>query len=319
MSRQHLLIAGTLMLASVVAVFYRHLSPASSSPFASVTSSPPSPASTNTPEGSMDAGSPEHIEIAPFRGEIFDSAGTRDFQNRLSSTVMITTMDPLEGAECSGVLIGPRLVLTAGHCVCKPLGASSLNEGESTPGNGRSCAKQAHAVTVVYGKARGKVIADFKLRIYTGSVRPHPELKLTAGEDGALSAASADLAVIVLNEPVEDGIPVAALADTEVQIDEPLLMAGYGQDPSIGGIYGARYFRRNKVTGADVTSTGRFIYEQQGPYLYSGFSGGPCFRESDGSYWLAGISSTGSDRELSFTSTVSYRAWIRSEAQRALE
>jgi hypothetical protein len=162
-------------------------------------------------------------------------------------------------------------------------------------------------------------MADIKARVYAGTIRPHPELRISFDESGTILSARADLAVIFLDEPVEDGIPSAVLADTEVRTDEPLVMAGYGYDKNMGGIYGARYSRTNKLATGQAPLSGRFIYEQQGPYVYDGFSGGPCFREHGANRWLVGISSVGTEKELSFMSTVFFGAWIRSEIQHALK
>ncbi len=129
-------------------------------------------------------------------------------------------------------------------------------------------------------------------------------------------SAQADLAVLVLNEPVESGIPSAVLADTEVTLGESLVMTGYGYDKNMGGIYGARYYRTNKIVSAQASFGGRFVYEQQGAYVYNGFDGGPCFRERGSDRWLVGISGVGTEKELPLTSTVFFSAWIKSELDR---
>jgi hypothetical protein len=273
---------------------------------------------SNPSQGSVPA-EPGPLEILPFDGKRLESAGTRDFKNKYSSTVMVTTKGPLEVAECSGVIISPRLVLTAGHCVCKPDTIDATHEAKTTSIDSAKCTGQANAITLLYGTVRSALMADFKVRVYTGAIRPHPELRLVFDDSGTILSARADLAVLFLDEPVEDGIPSAVLADTEIRTDEPLVMAGYGYDKNMGGIYGARYFRTNKLARGHAPSSGRFTYEQQGPYVYDGFSGGPCFRENGAGRWLAGISSVGTEKELSFTSTAFFGAWIRFEIQRALK
>jgi len=161
-------------------------------------------------------------------------------------------------------------------------------------------------------------MADLQARVYAGTIRPHPELHLVFDDSDALLSAQADLAVLVLDEPVEGGIPSAVLADAEVMAGESLVMAGYGYDKNMGGIYGARYYRTNKVVNSQTPSGGRFVYEQQGAYVYNGFDGGPCFREHGADRLLVGISSAGTEKELPLTSTVFFGAWIKSEIARAL-
>jgi hypothetical protein len=162
-------------------------------------------------------------------------------------------------------------------------------------------------------------MADLQARVYSGTIRPHPELQLFFDDRGAIVSAYANLAVLLLDEPVEGGIPSAVLADTEVMAGEPLVMAGYGYDKNRGGVYGARYYRTNKVVRSQTPSTGRFIYEQQGVYLYNGFDGGPSFREHGADRQLVGISGAGNEKELPLTSTVFFSAWIKSEIERALK
>ena len=155
---------------------------------------------------------------------------------------------------------------------------------------------------------------------YDGAFRAHPEFRLTVNARGAAKSGHADIAVIVLDEPVKDVRPEALLEQGEVQAGEFLMMSGYGSDGTqheVGGIYGVRYWRRNKVTRVLPREDGRILYEQQAPHLYDGFAGGPCFREQGNQRWLVGIASRGSDEELAFTGVSSFRGWLRSELHRA--
>jgi hypothetical protein len=168
---------------------------------------------------------------------------------------------------------------------------------------------------VRYGTVSSKLIADTDLFIHKGAVRPHPEFKLVFDEAGLASSVNADLAVIVLNTPFKERLPPLSIAEEELQSQEILVMAGYGHGEEWGeGHY--RYFRSNVITGSEGASTDRFLYEQQGAYLYNGFDGGPCFREQGAKRWLAGIASLGSDKSLTLTSTIAHRAWIHSELHR---
>lgn len=256
------------------------------------------------------------VEAMPADLQLLEAAGSRDFKNKYTSTVMVTTKRPLEVAECSGVVIGPRLVLTVGHCVCKPNTADGSLTAKLRRIDGAACAGQANAITLLYGTVRSAQIADLQARVYAGTIRPHPEMQLVFDDSGAIMSAQADLAVLVLNEPVESGIPSAVLADTEVTLGESLVMTGYGYDKNMGGIYGARYYRTNKIVSAQASFGGRFVYEQQGAYVYNGFDGGPCFRERGSDRWLVGISGVGTEKELPLTSTVFFSAWIKSELDR---
>lgn len=259
------------------------------------------------------------VEVMPADLQLLEAAGTRDFKNKYTSTVMVTTKGPLEVVECSGVIIGPRLVLTSGHCVCKPDTSDASLAEKVRRIDGAACAGQANAITLLYGTVRSAQIADLQAKVYAGTIRPHPEMQLVFDDSGAIVSAQADLAVLVLNEPVESGIPSAVLADTEVTVGEPLVMTGYGYDKNIGGIYGARYYRTNKIASSQAPSSGKFVYEQQGTYVYNGFDGGPCFREHGSDRWLVGISGAGTEKELPLTSTVFFGAWIKSEIERTLK
>jgi hypothetical protein len=267
----------------------------------------------------------EQFEYGITGTELYPYAGKMDVTNRYLSAVVVTTTANQGASDCSGVLVSPRLVLTAASCLCQPRKTSpSPGETESFLIDGSNCAGRAAVTTMHYGEVLDTEYpegATQKLpHRYDGEFRPHPEFTLTVNARGAARTGHADLGVIVLDEPVKDVRPEALLQQGEVQAGEFLMMSGYGSDGTPheqGGLYGVRYFRKNKVTRVLPPEDGRILYEQQAPYLYDGFAGGPCFREQGARRWLVGIASRGSDEELAFTSVSSFRHWLRSEFHRA--
>jgi hypothetical protein len=223
---------------------------------------------------------------------------------------------------CSGVLIGPRVVLTAASCVCeqrKPLTADGPRKAFM---DGTSCLKQVFVTTVTHGKERDPVVwrpRETAFRIYRGEVHPHPEFQITFGEQDSILDSRADLAAIHLEETVEGGMRISSMANTEVKPGELLVMAGFARAGhlSIAGEYGVRYWRKNPVT--QVLTQGRVLYRQQGPYVFDGYAGGPCFRDEGGEHLLVGISEAGAGEELSFTSAHFFQDWVSSELSRAMK
>ncbi|MBN1210696.1 MAG: trypsin-like peptidase domain-containing protein [Myxococcaceae bacterium] len=192
---------------------------------------------------------------------------------------MIATGGLLAATECSGVLLTPRLVLTAANCVCSKREITSPESGKATLIDSSACAERAYVTTIVYGKAVNEFMAHMQVQPYIGVVRPHPDFKLLLDEQQAVVARRADLAVITLQVPVESRIPPVSLSATEARAEERLTMTGYGYGKKFGQIFGLRFIRRDKVLRGGTAGDGRFLYEQQGTFLYEGFNGGPCFRE----------------------------------------
>jgi hypothetical protein len=244
-----------------------------------------------------------------------------DVHNRYATTLMLTEDAQTRVARCSAILLNPRVALTAASCVCPPKKNGPDSRPEKRLIDPRGCAERGFLRTVHYGEVKDLEFMEEttvkSFQTFEGQIRPHPEFKLVLDAQGVVQSSYADLAVIVLDSPVEESFEFVPLGESEVKENEMLVMAGFPNDARFGGFSGIRYFRQNKVTQLLGTQAGRFLYEQQAPFLYNGYAGGPCFREDKTHPWLVGIASVGPDQGLSFTSTYLFRDWVRAELQRA--
>jgi hypothetical protein len=246
------------------------------------------------------------IAEGPLNTRIYLQAGRPDYENRHTSTLLVTTKEPFGAAECSALLVSRWVVLTAASCVCR---------GQK----GSACAEHAYASPIVYEQVLRPDFATYRTRAYRGTVRPHPEFQLTWDEQGTVVASRADLAVIVLDEPVASEIAAEQFEGGEAKAGETLVMTGYGYGLRWGQLDGIRFTRRDKVMQPAASGGGRVVYEQQGAFLYEGFHGGPCFREDELGRRLVGVVSVGTEKETAFTSLHPYQDWLRTELQRAAQ
>lgn len=81
--------------------------------------------------------------------------GKKDLGNLYASTVLVSFGERGE-ATCSGVLMGPRLVLTAGHCVCMEREMTAPVGDAQTVIDGSVCVDAVTVTTKTYGRGEGQ-------------------------------------------------------------------------------------------------------------------------------------------------------------------
>ncbi|MFL5349185.1 MAG: trypsin-like serine protease [Hyalangium sp.] len=251
----------------------------------------------------------------------FRVEGEPDLDNRYAAAVRVTpkALELIDGLRgCSGVIISPHLVLTAGHCVCQ-------NHPPMTRGpvaqqvDGSGCVETASVDLFFYeyDPRRPREAPGHTSAQYLGRVHPHPRLDVRSNAQGEILSSHADLALIALDTPVPQGFRPAPIATTGVALQESLALVGFGHAEELGWLDDTRLINKRKVAAAVDAAGERFQLEQQSESFFRGDSGGPCFRDSPQGPTLVGISTTGLGPQPTLTALLAYREWLQQEIQRA--
>ncbi|WP_224369198.1 trypsin-like serine protease [Hyalangium versicolor] len=222
--------------------------------------------------------------------------------------------DASKHMECSGVLVAPRLVLTAGHCVCQRREAPAPDD-EKLLIDASLCAATASVVLVTSEPPTPERVGESWSERLSGTVRPHPQLRLLLDSEGHVTSNTANLALVLLEQPVKQHIAPVLLSDEEATVGERLTVVGFGYAEGPGALDGRRRFSLESVTGRLEPRGERMLFGRPELHSYRGDTGGPCLREGKGAPTLVGISNRGLGREPAFTSTYAYRAWLEREIQ----
>jgi hypothetical protein len=257
-------------------------------------------------------------EPLAFDNRLIALAGEVDISNRYRAAVMVTAhFGGGQRGTCGGVVVGEQVVLTAGHCVCKQLERLSGTDGSKIVA-ASACAETATVETTLYRPANdGASAAASTTDFFEGRVQPHPQLRILVDKQGRVISSDADLALVLLDNPIDEEIRPIPLAETEAQPGEFVTVVGYGYD-EVANVYGGeRRFSKNRIIKRLAGDSATVLIEQPGGHRYRQDSGGPCLREDGAEARLLGISSRSLGEGAAFTSIHGYKAWLLSEIQRA--
>lgn len=235
--------------------------------------------------------------VGRARSAIIGSAPSDASQD---AVVMLVFSDPAAGRRgiCTAALVAPRLVLTARHCVSE---------------TDADVACDVDGGALVGGAVRGNHDPQ-KLYVFTGKERPDldPATWKPAGrgarvlDDGSSNLCNHDLALVLLEQPIE-GVPIASVRlGADAEKGERLLTVGWGvtsnaDEPSARQQRGGVLVTRVGPDPKDPVLTPNELGFDESICL--GDSGGPIFSERSGA--VVGVVSRGGNGRAAQSELVS--------------
>lgn len=204
-----------------------------------------------------------------------------------------------KGTVCSGVLIAPRLVLTAGHCYFLV---------------------DSHKPIYVGFGLKDK---DVK-KVQVAHFAPNDKFDAAAGKLGGIDIEVNDISLIELAEDAPTGYaPLPMLQSSDVlSVGEPIVLAGFGKTDVKTGFFGL-----STVVGELYEVSTELLLEASaakevwmgnvpGKGACNGDSGGPALVVRDGEFKLLGVTSRGRNcrSEYIYTDVRYFQDWIQETA-----
>jgi hypothetical protein len=284
----------------------------------SCSKSTPTPTET-VPVAALDASSANPPWGGPPELQWDELIGEADAANHYPFTVIVIAKasgghEPQRA--CSGAIIAPWLVLTAGNCVC-PRSRPIPPEGQgNTLTDASTCETTASVMTFTYEALRAEAGMESWSERYQGTIRPHPRLEIRFDSHGKVVSSQANLALIVLDRPVKKNTPPVPISAEAAQAGETLTVVGYGYIQGITGLDGKRRFSQEKVLRTVDANSGQVLFGLPELHGYKGDTGGPCLRETAQGPVLVGISNRGFGDESTLTNVSGYQDWLSGEMKR---